>query len=353
MRWLLVHPGPNFSVADVFNGWSEALTGLGEQVMEYNLDRRLTFYDAALLETGVTDEETGHPQIRKAVTRDEAIGLAADGLLGAAYRWWPDVILCTSAFFTPPFVLEVMRSRGHKIVMLFTESPYQDGMQLKMAEYATLSLLNDPVNIAAYQAIAPAAYMPHAYRPEVHYPPPDGVARKHDLAFVGTGFPSRVRFFSEMDLSGLDVKLAGPWLGLPEDSPLRDWTATDPDNCTDNTETAGIYRQSRAGINFYRRESEDEHQGEGWACGPREIEQAACQLFFLRDPRGEGDVLFDMLPTFSGPQDASEKLRWWLGHDAQRDKAAAAAREAAAGRTFTNNARELLRLLDRQPVKIS
>src|SRR5258708_7386292 len=124
MRWLLVHPGPNFSVADVFNGWSEALTGLGEQVMEYNLDRRLTFYDAALLETGVKDED-GYPQIKKALDREQAIGLAADGLLGAAMRWWPHIILSTSAFFPPPFVLEVLKARGFRIVMLYTESPYQ------------------------------------------------------------------------------------------------------------------------------------------------------------------------------------------------------------------------------------
>jgi hypothetical protein len=126
MRWLLVHPGPSFSVADVFRGWSEALTGLGEQVAEYNLNHRLQFYSSALVETGETDGN-GHPEIRHAVDLDQAIGMAADGMLGACYRWWPDVVLCTSAFFTPPFVLDVMRSRGHKIVMLFTESPYLPG----------------------------------------------------------------------------------------------------------------------------------------------------------------------------------------------------------------------------------
>jgi spore maturation protein CgeB len=256
-------------------------------------------------------------------------------------------VLCVSAFFVPPFVLEVMRARGMKIVMLFTESPYQDEMQLKMAEYAHLSLVNDPVNIEKYRAIGPAEYMPHSYRPSVHYPPAPGDPLVHDLAFVGTGFPSRMRFFEAMDLEGLDVKFAGPWMNLPEDSPLRDWTQTKHlDGCVDNTETAAIYRRSRTGINLYREEGEGTWDGRAWAIGPREVEMAATQLFFLRDPRPEGDELFPMLPTFDGPGDASEKIRWWLRHDSVREKAAMQAREAVADRTFEAGARRLLRMLD-------
>lgn len=351
MRWLLVHPGPNFSVADVFNGWSEALKGLGEQVMEYNLDRRLTFYDAALLETGATDAD-GRVQVRKAVDRDQAIALAADGLLGACYRWWPDVVLCTSAFFTPPWVLEVMRSRRHKIVMLFTESPYESGMQLKMAQFADLSLVNDPCDIDRYRAVAPAEYMPHAYRPGVHHPGDPVPEMKCDLGFSGTGFPSRREFFGAMDLGGLDVILAGNWLGLEETSPLFPMLAHEPDRCLDNEQTADLYRSARAGINFYRREAEDENAGLGWAMGPREVEMAACGLWFLRDPRPESDETLPMLPSFAGPAEASELLRWWLAHDGYRAEAARQARAAIAGRTFTNHAKRLLELLDRQPARI-
>ena len=351
MRWLLIQPGPNFSVADVHTGWAEALRGLGEQVMEYELDRRLTFFDMALVETGRSDGD-GHPEVRKFVTREQAITMAADGLLGTVYRWWPDVILCTSAFFTPPWVLEIMRSRKHKIVMLFTEGPYQTGMQLKMAEYADLSLVNDPCDIDSYRAIAPAEYMPHAYRPGLHHPGPAVPEMACDLGFVGTGFPSRIAFLEAMDLDGLDVLLAGNWLGLPGDSPLRKYVAHEEDRCLDNEQTAQVYRSASCGINVYRREAEDENAGQGWACGPREIEQAACQLFFLRDPRGEGNELFPMLPTFDGPEDASEKLRFYLARDDYRRDAARQARAAIADRTFENNARRLLELLDRAPLRV-
>ena len=344
MRWLIVHPGPSFSVADVHNGWAEALRGLGEHVAEYELDRRITFYDSVLMAEDINDEQ-GRTAVRKALTREQAIELGVNGVLSACYQMWPDVVLFISAFFTPPWVLETIRARRHKIVMLFTETPYQTGQQLEMAKYADLSLVNDPTGIGEYEAASGrAAYMPHAYRPSVHYP---GRSRKRwDLAFVGTGFPTRVEFFEGMNLDGLDVRLAGPWLDVPPDSPLRDWTSPVQYGCVDNDETARIYRQARTGINFYRRESEDDHAGEGWACGPREIELAACGLWFTRDPRPESDELFPMLPSFTSPGEAADQIRWALDRPRQRGEAARKAREAIKDRTFTSHARKLLAMLD-------
>jgi hypothetical protein len=335
--------------------------------------------------------------------RPAAIEVATYEILKPAFLAWPDVVLLISAFWYPPFLLDVMRGRGMKVVLLHTESPYQDSEQLERAAHADISLVNDPVNITAYQALGPAAYMPHAYREKIHYPADPGAGKTWDLSFVGTGFPSRIEFFEAMALhlerrpggaplrqeagqevpealesssrreagsieasvpdslaasrsssslpgrfarSGLNVCLAGPWLDLPPDSPLRDWTMFEHEACVTNDDTAEIYRQSRCGINFYRRESEQAHAGEGWACGPREIELAACGTWFARDPRGEGDELFPALPRFTGPAEASEHIRWALAHPRERDKAAAQAREAVADRTFGNNARRLLKLLD-------
>jgi hypothetical protein len=340
----VVHPGPNFSVADVHNGWLEALRGLGEQVYEYNLDRRISFYDQALLCDDLTDPDA-RQAVYKALTRQQAVELASSGILGACYQTWPDVVFIVSAFFIPAVFLEIIRKRGHKIVMLFTESPYQDGQQLEMSKYADLVLLNDPTNLDSYGESGPAVYMPHAYRPSVHYPAPPGAAKVWDLAFVGTGFPSRVRFFEDMRLDDLAVKVQGAWFDLPDDSPLRDWEMLGDDDCIDNTDAADIYRQARAGINFYRREAEEDHLGEGVACGPREIEMAACGLWFCRDPRPESDELFPMLPAFSSPAEASEQIRWAAANEDLAAKAGAAARRAIAGRTFGNHARTLLAML--------
>ena len=352
MRWLIVHPGPEFSVHDLYVGWAEALRELGETVLEYNMADRLTFYDSVAIETGTRDAE-GHPEMRKALTHDEAIRLAANGLLSACYQAWPDVILIVSGFFTPPPLLQIMRARRHKIVMLMTESPYEDPRQLELAPYADVCLLNDPVTIGAYRDVCPVAeYSPHAYRPSVHYPQRPAEPA-YDLVFSGTGYESRIEFFRAMRLRGLRVALAGNWIQLKPRSALRKYLIHDVDECIGNEQTAALYQDARAGINTYRREAEDDATAAGWAMGPREVEMAACGLWFLRDPRPEGDDLLPMLPTFDGPQDAGMVLRWWLDHDSQREDAARAARAAVADRRFTSNTKMLLRLLDRQPVTIS
>lgn len=352
MRILVVHPGPNFSVADVHNGWVEALQGLGCEVASFNLDDRIQFYAQSLINTGEVDEG-GHPLVRRAMSNDDAFRAAMQGLSHACFTMWPDVVVFVSGFFVTAGILQLLQSRRMKVVLLATESPYQEKMQLERAQCTDVTLLNDPVNIEQYRDLGISVdYAPHCYRPSIHYPakPGDGVNPElaADLSFIGTGFRSRVEFFERMNLTGLDVLLGGCWLDMDENSPLREYLGHDTDVCVDNTETADIYRHAKAGINFYRREYDDadDQHVQPYAMGPREVEMAACGLPFLRDPRPEGDEVLHMLPTFSGPEDAGEILRWLLDHDEERAKMASQAREAIAGRTFENNARRLLKLLD-------
>jgi spore maturation protein CgeB len=351
MRFMVVHPGPQFSVADVHAGWVEALRELGHRVADFNLDNRLNFYNAALFETGSHNLATGAALLRKACTFEQAKTLAANGIYAAAYKFAPEVALIVSAFFIPTELLDILRSRGTRVVLLHTESPYQDTEQLERAAHADLNLVNDPANLEAFQALGPAEYLPHAYRPSIHYP---GAARPEmlcDLAFVGTGFPSRIEFFERMAATGeLDttaVNLAGQWQELPEGSPIEGWLATDRDECLDNTQTAALYRSAKAGLNMYRAEVNPGDHAAGWAMSPREVEMAACGLPFARESRGEGDRVLGMLPTFDGPEEAAKVLADLLADPPRRARLADQARAAIDDRTFLHNAARLLRLLDR------
>ena len=336
---------------DVYAGWHEALAGLGCQVAGYNLNDRLIFYSMALMDTGEKDEN-GLPVVRQAMIQEQAYAAAIQGLSHACYTFWPDVVLFISAFFINAATFQLLRERRHKLVILHTESPYQDEEQLVRGQLAHLNLLNDPTNIDEFRRFSRAAYMPHAYRPSVHYPRrgPVDPARASDLCFIGTAFRSRVEFFEAMDLSGLDVLIGGnDWGSIPAGSPVAPLIGSglgNPD-CVDNPQAAELYRHARMGINFYRREAEEGWDTRAWAMGPREVEMAAIGLPFLRDPRGEGDEVLPMLPTFAGPEDASEQLRWWLEHEAEREKAAAEAQAAIAGRTFEASARTFLQLVSK------
>jgi hypothetical protein len=339
MRFVVCHPGPSFSVADVYAGWVEALEQLGHQVIPFNLHDRLVFYDGAYF-------NIAEGQFRKALPQETAVELAVNGLYSCLYKTRPDVLLVVSAFLVPVELLDLARRYRTRVVVLHTETPYEDTRQLAVAAHADLNLLNDPVSIERYRELAPTHYLPHAYRPTVHRPGPAEPHLAADLAFVGTGFESRIAFFEAMDRTGLDLLLAGHWQRLAEDSPLRKHVGHDIAECLDNAEAVRIYRSAKIGLNLYRREVEDGDSAAGWAMGPREVEMAAVGLPFLREPRGEGDELLPMLPRFGSPAEAGELARWWLAHEDLRVAAAAEARQAVADRTFADNAARMLRLLE-------
>lgn len=340
MRFLVVQPGPDFSVADVYAGWVEALRGLGQDVFEFNLSDRLTFYNSVLM-------PAGEGLFRPAVAPGRAAELAVNGLYAAILKVRPHVLLLISGFYIPGELLDIARAAGVRVVLRCTESPYEDGRQSELAQHADLTLVDDPTNLSMFPD--GTVYLPQAYRPSLHRPGPAVPELVCDFGFVGTGYPSRIDFFERMDLSDLRVLLAGNWKALADESPLRRHLLhADDAECLDNARTVELYRSTKVGINLYRREAETEAQSAGWAVGPRELEMAAAGCFFLRDPRGEGDELLDMLPTFANPVEASEQLRWWLDRPDAREAAAEKARAAVADRTFDTNARRLLRLLERK-----
>jgi glycosyltransferase involved in cell wall biosynthesis len=345
----MVHPGPEFSVADVFNGWKKAFEKQGHEVAVFNTNDRLSFYSqVSIPDYGAeADPETGLVPWRKAMSKEDAVTASMQGLTHDLYSVWPHMVFFVSAFFTPAWVMDLIRQRRHKLVILHTESPYQDDEQLMRAQYATLNLLNDPVNLEEYAALAPAMYMPHAYDPDIHYP---GVVKDKDIdfTFIGTIFDSRRKFFEELfthiDADKYQIALGGcAWDGEHlNGSPLLRYVGHPRDEAVSNADTADIYRRSRVGINFYRRESEKIHDGEGWAIGPREVELAACGIPWVRDARGESDELFPFLPTFKSVEEAADLLKAYLNNQKESRYLGECARQAVKDRTFDNHATLLM-----------
>jgi hypothetical protein len=337
VRALVVNPGPNFSVADVARGWARGLADLGVDVRTFELDKLLDYFAYAY-----TDR---NGEIVKAHTEAEAIQLAAGQIKAACYDWWPDLVLVVSGFFMYPQLIDIMRDRHRHVVLLCTESPYEDEAQLQKTAWYDGVVLNDPTNLHAFAEVCdgPALYAPHAYDPAVHYRAP---AKRHaDVSWIGTCYPSRARFLEQVDWSGLDVSFGGNFKDAPE-SLLR-FVGHEPEECVDNDVTAEVYRGSLASFNIYRAETNGQlsDSADGWAMGPREVEMARCGLWFARQSRPESDEVFPMLPTFSDPQELGDQLRWAIANPEARMMAVERAFAAVEDRTFPNNARALLQAL--------
>lgn len=359
-RALLVAPGPSFSVADVSNGWKKGLVAAGYDVMEFNTDTRVQFFAKVHLER--------HGEFIPALHPDDAVLMATEAIKGHLYDWWPDLVVVISGFFWTDFLSEIVQARGHKLVFVMTESPYQEQMQLERAQAgADLVVLNDPTHLDKYAAAGiPACYTPHSYDPDVHTPGPAVDAFRSEVCVVGTGYPSRVRTLEQINWAGIDLALCGMWRSMPLDHPLArkvrtptggiaiDEFADDDDpfeQCVDNRQTVDWYRSTRASINMYRKEADRPELSAGWAMGPREIELAATGTFFISEPRGENVERLPAVPKFESPGEAEELLRYALAHPEWADQIVAANREAIHGWTFTERVAEVCRLLDRQPVR--
>jgi len=345
MRVLLVHPGADFSVSDVNDGLAGGLRAAGAEVAEFNYNDRLAFYGGAHLERD--------GKFIPAFAPEASIRLAAKGIEAACYEFWPDVIVVVSGMFIPPETWGVLARRPHHKVLWCTESPYEDDKQALPARYVDTVILNDPTNLEEFRKVNGRTwYLPHSYDPARHHPGPADPDLVCDFAFVGTGFPSRIEFFEQVDWSGIDARFAGNWQLVDEGSPLAPLRARQPAGCMDNADTAEMYRAAKVTANLYRKETTEGGTSAGWAMGPREVELAACGAFFLREPRPEGDALFPMLPTFTTPAEFEQQLRWWLAHPDERTVAAAGARTAIAPRTFDRTAADLLALIDGAPTTI-
>jgi hypothetical protein len=329
MRVLMVEPGPNFSVADVHAGWSKALGQAGCQVVNANFAARLEYFERMVKAGDGTTEDAVH--------------ICNENLRGLVYDTWPDLIVITSSFYVSEFTMDVLRARTQKVVLLHTESPYEDEKQIARAFRADVNIVNDPTNIDQFPE--GTVYLPHSYDPDVHHPGPSET--KSDFALVGTGYPSRVDYLEQVEWPpGAEILLAGNWQGLDAHHPLVEYVHHPLDECYPNDLTADLYRGTRSSLNLYRKEAMQEAHVEGWAMGPREVELAACGTFYLTEERGENREVLPMVPTVDGPLDFSEKLAWWLNHDAEREAVATKALAAVADRTFLASARKLLQIVN-------
>ena len=343
-RVLVVHPGPHFSVADVYSGWVKALSKVSD-VETFDLGDWLNLFHGFKKPPGDNDSADPGEWVNM-FTDSQLLIMGAKHLEAKLYEWWPDIVVVISGFFVPLDILDMVRTRGHKVVMVHTESPYEDHRQLSVAEHVDLNILNDPTNLERFRQLAPSEYFCHAYDPDVHRPGGVGKDYRSEVCFVGTGYPSRIKFLEAVDWSGIDLALGGHWQTLADDSPLRPYMAHDIEMCMDNAEAVKAYQGTLASFNLYRCETSTEHDdADGWSVGPREIEMAACGTWFARQSRPEGDELFPMLPTFTTPAELGWLLRWAIDHPEERAELAAAARAAVADRTFDAHAVRLLGLI--------
>jgi spore maturation protein CgeB len=321
LRLLLVSPGASWATADVFRGLYNGLKYHDVDVTPYRLDTRFAASKAALHWLWRTKKKT-QPDLPKPNAADLSYH-ASIGALEMALRNHVDVVLVVSAMLLHPDVLLMMKQAGLRVVVLFTESPYDHDSEMRVAKIVDGGWTNERSVVQSFRTVNPHfGYLPHGWDPLVHRTdlPLDESVPAHDVVFVGTGFRERYRFFNSIDWSGINLGLYGTWNTTLLNKQVRACVTNGP---IDNEQAVLLYRRAKIGLNLYR-------TSQGWgpnapsirhaeSVNPRAYELAACGTFAISDYRLESAEVFgDCVPMFQRPIEAAALIRCWLADDAGR-----------------------------------
>jgi spore maturation protein CgeB len=345
LRLLVVHPGASWATADVFWGLVHGLKYHDVDVVAYRLDQRFEAARAALHWLWRTKKKT-EPTLERPNAADVSYQ-ASVGAMEMALRHRVDVVVVVSAMLLHPDVLILMKEAHLRVVVLFTESPYDHAAEMKVAKLVDGGWTNERSVLPAFRAVSPTfGYLPHAWDPLVHRTdlPIDESVPAHDVVFVGTAFRERVRFFNAIDWTGIDLGLYGGWEKARLNKQVRKCVQGGP---IANERAVLLYRRAKIGLNLYR-------TSQGWgpeapaithaeSINPRAYELAACGTFFISDVRSESTEVFGAcVPQFASPIEAAALIRRWLADDAGRQRMAASLPACVAEASWIHRARTVL-----------
>lgn len=320
MKVLVTSPGASWSTSDVEAGLLYGLQYHGIDIVRYRLDARID-RSSRWLHSNWRRARKTNPSIEKPNVAD-VFYQAGIGVLEQALRHQVDVVLVVSAMYLHPDIIILLKRAGLRVVILFTETPYDLEKELNVAKLVDGCWTNERTSVAAFQAVNPhVGYLPHAWHPTRHLAGPqpgDALLPAHDVVFVGSGFHERITWLSAIDWTGINLGLYGNWDSLSRRHLLQRYIAG---GLTPNATATALYRRARIGLNLYR-------TSKGWgpnappiayaeSLNPRAYELAACGVVHVSTYRAEiPEVFGDLVPTFDTPDEAERQIRTALNGDA-------------------------------------
>lgn len=329
MKMLIVHPGSEWAITEVYDGLKKGLAKAGVDTIPYRLDGRI-HRAASWLEH--VWENRGPGSTLTQPTWGDAIYVACRDITEMAWEHEVDWVLIVSGVYLHPHVIKQLdRPRPWKVGAVFTESPYMDGMQCELAAHVDVCWTNDRASLDRIRGHNPATYyLPTGFDPEVHMPGgPPADTPAHDVVFVGAGLIERIELLEAVDWTGIDLGLYGRWPLLKEDSPLRPYLRQRTlDEIISNEQASNLYKAAKIGLNLYRTSTvlhEDaNHVGGAYSLNPRAYELAATKTFQLSEYRPEIiDVFGDCLPYFLDADELGSQVRFYVEDPTHRQNLAA------------------------------
>lgn len=337
MNLLVVHPGASWATHDVHVGLVEGLKANGVNVCEWRLDGRMTMAHNWLHYLWRKQKKASQDTAWTKPNQVDVMHHATTGIVERAIEKRITDILIVTAMFIPLDRIELMRRAGLRVWLLCTESPYIMDQELAMAKACHGVWTNERAAVPAFQAVQPnTAYIKHAWRVGVHDVPP-ARAYSSDVFFCGSMFPERVKWFSEIDWSGIDFHLYCRPVDVPKRSGLHQFLKG---GITPNREMIQLAQKSKIAINLFRAAPVAAE-----SLNPRCYELSAAGVCLVSDERAEWHEKFPDAPVVSSPAATSALLRELLSDESRRQAIAAQQRAAVQSDTWLVRSRQVIEQL--------
>jgi len=333
MRLQLIYPGPTHSTYDVAEGYQNAFEALGVDVARFLYHNHIRFYQEALKHW-----ETDGP-VPYVYDQGMPFALAAERAALQTIDFKPDAVLIVAGAAFHPRGYELLKRLGVPILVICTESPYNDRMQNELITGAGIKMVtvNDLASVAPTHDItgADVAYLPHSYDPARHYPD-DGPRNGPRVFFHGTLWDAREELLGGLrDIPGARISGFTPGQHVTEREIIP------------NSAMAELYRRSVICVNNHRVEKDGPgdfiEEDSAYSLGPRAFEIAACGGFQISDYRAElAEVFGDSVPVYRGARQLRELVLYYLEHAEEREALRLRQLAAVQSCTFESRARNIL-----------
>jgi len=337
MRILIAYPGPTHSTYDVAAGYEKALCNLGHIVYGYPYHKWLVFYGETLAHWDTINDQYQ-------LERNDVVLHSSQHLVIAAIEFVPDVVIIVSGGALHKHAYDLLARMNLPLVMLLTESPYEDDLQIRILEGARIAhaFTNERLSVEPLsKASVPVTYLPHSYDPDVHKRIRVNGNYRSDVLFHGTLWPERVRLLKQLYGLPFDVRVTG--LDLTEYTEGRA-----EGQLVDNDELARWYNGAKICLNHHRtfktKLGDNIAPGGAASIGPRAYEIAACGAFQLCDDKRPElrEVFGDSVPTYRDADSLKERIEYFMERPKERKGLAKLAQAHVQGCTFESRAREIV-----------
>lgn len=299
------------SVYDVWKGYGHALRMLGFNVVEIPYHLLFKQWNEYSRFFGVVRGDKNFTFDSKSVLSSASLNLVLEVLASN-----PDYVVVIDGVNIHKSAWEWFNRLGFPPYVVSTECPYQDKTIGMLREYAKVIFANDLYSSKALDML----YLPTGYNSNINYPIAVPESVQHDVVFVGSGFPERIKFLEGVDWTDIDFEFFGHY-PIAQDSYLAKYYK---DAQIPNELATVYYNGARINLNLNRTSfdyTSESYINVAKSLSPRAYEIAACGGFMLSEYREELDVLFgELVPTFTTPEQLNALIHYWLAPERKKDR---------------------------------